>query len=142
MVHNGTGVARRALAAAAVALAAAPAAEAQGTPRDPLPSWRDGAAKRAILALVRATTTRGGEFVPPVDRVATFDNDGCLWVEHPLYTQFVFAIDRLREMAQRDPSLATREPLKAAIEGDMRGVMASGEKGLAEIIARRPSWRS
>jgi phosphoserine phosphatase len=137
MVRNGVSLARRAFAAAAVALAAAPAAvEAQGTPRDPLPSWRDGAARRAILELVRAATARGGrDFVPPPDRVATFDNDGTLWVEHPFYTQFAFAVERLREMARRDPALAAREPLKAAIDGDMRGVMASGEKGLAEIVA-------
>jgi len=128
---------RRALAASALALAAAPSASAQpARDRDPLPSWRDGAAKRAILDLVRRTTReRTPDFVPAAQRLATFDNDGTLWVEHPLYTQFIFALDRLKEMAARDPALAQRPILKAAIDGDMRAVMAGGERGLAEIIA-------
>ncbi|WP_431284782.1 HAD family hydrolase [Humitalea sp. 24SJ18S-53] len=127
---------RRALAATALTLAAATAAEAQAPVNDPLPSWRDGAAKRAIFTAIRRTVRQGTpDYVPPGQRVAVFDNDGTLWVEQPVYTQFTFAIDRLREMAGRDPSLGEREPMKAALAGDMRGVMASGEKGLAEIIA-------
>jgi phosphoserine phosphatase len=128
---------RRLPAAAAIALASASDAHAQeAAARDPLPSWRDGPNKRAILDLVRGVTRRGARgYLPPEERVATFDNDGTLWVEQPLYTQFVFAIDRLKEMAGRDPALGEREPFKAAISGDLRGVMAGGEKALAEIVA-------
>ena len=127
---------RRALAASALALAAAPAAQAQPAARDPLPSWRDGPTKRAIFTLIRRAARQGTpDFVPPAERVAVFDNDGTLWVEQPIYTQFAFAIDRLREMAQRDPALTQNPILRAAIEGDMRAVMAGGERGLAEIIA-------
>ncbi|MEO3474359.1 HAD family hydrolase [Roseomonas sp. CAU 1739] len=126
--------ARRSLAAMTLALTAAPAAEAQTT-RDPLPSWRDSPTKRAILAAIRRAAQPGTpDFVAPADRVAVFDNDGTLWVEQPLYTQFVFAIDRLKEMARSDASLAERQPFKAAIEGDMRTLMAGGERALAEII--------
>jgi phosphoglycolate phosphatase-like HAD superfamily hydrolase len=125
---------RRALAATALALAAAPAALAQPV-RDPLPSWRDGPAKRAIFTLVRRAVRAGTpDFVPRGQRVAVFDNDGTLWVEQPLYTQFIFALDRLKEMAARDPQLLQKPILKAAVDGDMRAVMAGGEKGLAEIV--------
>lgn len=128
-------LARRALAAAVLPLLVAPGAEAQEAARDPLPSWRDGPTKRAIFTLIRRAARRGTpDYVAPADRVAVFDNDGTLWVEQPLYTQFVFAIDRLREMARSDASLTTRQPFKAAIEGDMRTVMAGGEHALAEII--------
>lgn len=126
------------LATSALSLAIAPAiaADAQASVRDPLPSWRDGPNKRAILELARAVARRGSsDYLPPEERIAVFDNDGTLWVEQPLYTQFVFAIDRLREMARRDPALAEREPMRAAIAGDLGAVMAGGEKALAEIIA-------
>ena len=127
-------LARRSLMAATLALAAGSAAEAQPAP-DPLPSWRDGPAKRAMLEAIRRAVQPGTpDFVPPAERVATFDNDGTLWVEQPLYTQFVFAIDRLREMARSDASLAARQPFKAAIDGDMRTLMAGGEHALAEIV--------
>jgi hypothetical protein len=127
---------RRALAATALALVAAPAAEAQEPPpRDPLPSWRDGPAKRAIFTAIRRAVRQGTpDYVLPAERVAAFDNDGTLWVEQPLYTQFVFALERLRELAARDPALAERPVLRAALAGDMRTVMASGERGLAEIV--------
>ncbi len=135
MTHPFARLTRRALAATALAMAAAPGAVAQQAADDPLPSWRDGPAKRAIFTLVRRLAREGTpDFVPPAERVAVFDNDGTLWVEHPLYTQFVFAIDRLKAMAQRDPSLLANPLLKAAVEGDMRRVMAGGEHGLAEII--------
>lgn len=125
---------RRALAATALALAAAPTAEAQAV-RDPLPSWRDGPAKRAIFTAIRRAVREGTpDYVLPAERVAVFDNDGTLWVEQPLYTQFVFALDRLRELAARDPALADRPVVKAALAGDMRTVMAGGERALAEIV--------
>ncbi|UPY35856.1 HAD family hydrolase [Sediminicoccus sp. KRV36] len=136
MTSSVISLARRALATTALALVATADASAQSAVRDPLPSWRDGPTKRAILALIRQSVRQGTpDLLPPAERVAVFDNDGTLWVEQPLYTQFAFAIDRLKEMAQRDPALAQRQPFKAAIEGDMRTVMGSGEKGLAEIVA-------
>jgi len=128
---------RRAFAASVMAvLAAGEAAAQEGPPRDPLPSWRDGPTKRAIFTAIRRSVREGTpDHVRPSERVAVFDNDGTLWVEQPLYTQFAFAIDRLKEMAARDPALLDRPVLKAAVEGDMRAVMADGERGLAEIIA-------
>lgn len=127
--------ARRSLALSALALVAAPAAQAQPATPDPLPSWRDGPAKRAIFTAIRRAVRQGTpDFVPPAERIAVFDNDGTLWVEQPIYTQFVFALDRLREVASRDPALAEREPFKAALAGDMRAVMAGGERALAEIV--------
>lgn len=123
---------RRALAASALAFAAAPAA-AQG--RDPLPSWRDGPARRAILGLIRRAVRPGTpDHVPPAERVAVFDNDGTLWVEHPIYTQYAFVGERLRQLARQDPSLLRNPLLRAAVEGDIRTVLAGGEPALAEIL--------
>jgi phosphoserine phosphatase len=103
---------------------------------DPLPSWRDGATKRAILDFLEATTREGGpDFVAPADRLATFDNDGTLWVEQPIYTQVAFALDRVRALAPRHPDWADREPFRSVIAGDMAAVARAGEKGIAEIIA-------
>ena len=94
-------------AVAALAILAAPwPAHAQD---DPLPSWNDGAAKQAILDFVADTTTEGGaDFVAPEDRIATFDQDGTTWVEHPLYGQGLFALDRLAGMAPDHPEWKDR----------------------------------
>jgi phosphoglycolate phosphatase-like HAD superfamily hydrolase len=102
---------------------------------DPLPSWNDGAAKSRILAFVRAVTESGGaDFVPVAERVAVFDNDGCLWSEQPMYFQLAFAIDRARALAPKHPEWKTRQPFKAALEGDMKALGAAGEKGLLELV--------
>lgn len=102
---------------------------------DPLPSWNDGPVKKAILDFVARTTTSGGpDYVPVAERVATFDNDGTLWTEHPLYTQFVFALDRVKALAPEHPEWKQKQPFKAILEGDMKGVEASGEKGLVELM--------
>ena len=102
---------------------------------DPLPSWNDGAAKSAIVDFVTAVTTQGGpDFVPPEERIATFDNDGTLWVEQPMYTQFAFALDRVKALAPQHPEWATTQPFKAVIDNDLNALLASGEKGLVEII--------
>ena len=130
MLHHLT---RRSIGAAALALAAVPAALAQGTP-DPLPSWRDGPRKRALLDFVGAVTTEGGpDFVRAADRVATFDNDGTLWVEQPAYTQFVFILDRIRALAPRNPAWQEDPVFRAAIAGDMRAVAAGGTAGLLKL---------
>ena len=103
---------------------------------DPLPSWNDGAAKARIIAFVQAVTAADGkDFVPPADRIAVFDNDGTLWAEQPIYFQFAFAIDRAKAMVAKHPELAKRPVLKAAASDDMKGLAATGEKGLAELVA-------
>ncbi len=103
---------------------------------DPLPSWRAGAAKDAILAYVEAVTEVGGpSYVTPGERIAVFDNDGTLWSERPVYFQLLFALDRVAAMAQEDPASISSPALKAAAEGDMEALMASGEEGLLEVVA-------
>src|SRR5881409_3082318 len=78
---------------------------------DPLASWNDGAAKQAIVEFVKATTTQGNpQFVPPEARIATFDQDGTLWVEHPMYTQIMFALARVVELAPKHPEWREKEP--------------------------------
>ncbi|CAH1670279.1 HAD family hydrolase [Chelatococcus asaccharovorans] len=107
---------------------------------DPLPSWNDGKAKTAILDFVRRVTTQGGaDYVPVEERVATFDNDGTLWSEQPMYVQVVFAVDRLKEMATANPALRDSQPFKAVVEGDRAALAALGEKGLLAIIAQTHS---
>ncbi|WP_417708518.1 HAD family hydrolase [Roseibium aggregatum] len=103
---------------------------------DPLPSWNDGANKQAIVDFVEAVTAEGGaDYVAPGDRIATFDNDGTLWVEHPMYTQFVFALDRVKAMAPDHPEWKTTQPFQAVLENDMEALGKAGEKGLLEIVA-------
>src|SRR5271154_4704787 len=84
-----------------------------------LPSWNDSAAKSAILDFVARVTKQGAtEFVPPAGRIATFDNDGTLWCEQPLQTQFFFAFDRVRQLSAEDPTMRERQPFKAVLEHD------------------------
>ncbi|MFG1204395.1 HAD family hydrolase [Xanthobacter aminoxidans] len=86
---------------------------------DPLPSWNAGATKTGILDFVKATTTPGGpDFVPPADRIATFDQDGTLWVEQPVYSEVAFAAFRVKALAETNPTLKTEEPFRTAVSGD------------------------
>lgn len=102
----------------------------------PLPSWNDGNTKSAIIDFVKRVTTEGSpDFVAPSERIATFDNDGCLWSEQPVYFQLIFAIDQVKSKAADHPEWATTEPYKSAIAGDLKGLMASGEKGLITIVS-------
>ena len=102
---------------------------------EPLPSWNDGAAKSRIVGFVQAVTdTSGKDYVPPADRIAVFDNDGTLWSEQPAYFQLLFAIDRVRALAPANPRWKTQQPFKAALEGDMKALAASGEKGLLQLL--------
>jgi len=102
---------------------------------DPLALWNDGKTKQAIIDFVQKVTTPGSpDFVPEEDRIATFDNDGTLWVEHPMYTQLAFALDRVRELAPQHPEWKTRQPFKAVLDNDMKTLAASGEKGLLELV--------
>ena len=113
-------------------LFAAASAQAQN---EPLASWNDGPAKQAILDFVKTTTDRASpNFVPPEDRIATFDQDGTLWVEHPLYTQAFFALDRLHEMAPQHPEWKTHEPFKAVLTNDMAALAHFSERDWAEIV--------
>ncbi|MCH8166505.1 MAG: haloacid dehalogenase-like hydrolase [Proteobacteria bacterium] len=103
---------------------------------DPLPSWSPGDAKARIIAFVDGVTDPGGtDYVTPAERIAVFDNDGTLWAEQPMYFQFMFAVDRIADMAAEDPSIASSPVLKAAAAGDLKGALAGGKKGLLEIIA-------
>jgi hypothetical protein len=103
---------------------------------DPLPSWNDGAAKSSITNFVARVTTQGGpDFVPVDQRIATFDNDGTLWIEQPMYVQFAFILDRVKALAPQNPGWKTRQPFKAVLDGDMKALAASGEKGLVELMA-------
>ncbi|MBB6095214.1 phosphoglycolate phosphatase-like HAD superfamily hydrolase [Povalibacter uvarum] len=115
------------LVASQPAIAAAP---------DPLPSWNDGPSKQAIVKFVADTTRQGSTtFVAPEARIAVFDNDGTLWSEQPAYFQLLFALDRVKALAPQHPDWKTKQPFKGVIEGDTKAVMASGEKGLLELIA-------
>ena len=100
---------------------------------DTLGTWNDGKAKSDILAFVRAVTDPGPGFVPPSERIATFDNDGTLWCEKPMYVQADFVFQRWKEMVQADPSRATEQPYKALVEGD-RAWLASLEQHIPELL--------
>jgi len=102
---------------------------------DPLPSWHDTATKKAIVAFVEKVTKKGSpDFVPPAERIATFDNDGTLWPSHPMYTQLAFALDRIRALAPRHPEWKTQQPFKAVLDNDLEALAASGEKGMVELV--------
>ncbi|WP_375786898.1 HAD family hydrolase [Bradyrhizobium sp. Pha-3] len=104
--------------------------------RDALPSWNDGIAKASILDFVERVTEHGGPyFVPPDKRIAVFDNDGTLWVEQPMYVQLAFVLDRVKVMAPMHPEWKAKLPFAAVLDGDLKAVAASGEKGLAELVA-------
>jgi phosphoglycolate phosphatase-like HAD superfamily hydrolase len=102
---------------------------------DPLPSWNEGLAKKSILEFVAAVTDKNSkDYVAPAERIATFDNDGTLWVEYPMYTQILFVFERVKELAPQHPEWKTKQPFKALLAGDMKTVGASGMKGLIEIL--------
>jgi haloacid dehalogenase-like hydrolase len=118
--------------AVACALAVLPGiAQAQS----PLPSWNDGPAKQAIIGFVGEVTKPGSpDFVAPAERIDTFDNDGTLWSEQPLYFQLAFALDQVKALAPKHPEWKTTQPFKAVFEGDSMALAGSGEKGLAELV--------
>src|SRR5262245_55114362 len=93
-------------------------AQAQATANSPLPSWNDGPAKQAILDFVRATVDRSSPtFVAPEERIATFDQDGTLWVEHPVYSQVMYCLDRVPAVVEKKPALKKVEPFKTVLSG-------------------------
>jgi phosphoserine phosphatase len=103
---------------------------------DPLPSWNDGPAKRAIVDFVgRVTRADGPEFVPVADRIAVFDNDGTLWSEQPYYNQVAFALDRINILARNHPEWKTQAPFKAALDGDIKAILAGTPRDRLELIS-------
>ena len=103
--------------------------------QDPLPSWNDTAPKKAIIEFVEKVTKEGSpDFVPPERRIATFDNDGTLWCEQPMYFQFLFALDRVKALAPQHPEWKTKEPFASLLKGDVKGALAGGERAILEII--------
>jgi phosphoglycolate phosphatase-like HAD superfamily hydrolase len=118
---------------AAIGLGSSAAALAQA---DPLPSWNDGAAKTAITEFVRATTEQSNrKFVPPPQRIATFDQDGTLWVEHPIYTQMVYCVDRVPAVVKKKPQLTKVEPFKTVLSGNREAIAKLPLKDLVKILA-------
>lgn len=102
---------------------------------DPLSSWNDGAAKNTIVSFVKAVTDpRGKDFVAPAERIATFDNDGTLWAEQPLYFQFVFMLDRVKAEAPKHPEWQDNAALKALLANDLKALAALGQKPVLELI--------
>ncbi|RYD77804.1 MAG: haloacid dehalogenase-like hydrolase, partial [Verrucomicrobiaceae bacterium] len=105
-----------------------------GQAQDPLPSWNDGPAKQAIVDFVKATTESGGaKYVPPEERIATFDQDGTLWVEHPAYTQLMYCLDRVGTVVKEKPALATVEPFKTVLSGDHEAIAKLPMEDLEKI---------
>jgi hypothetical protein len=103
--------------------------------QDPLPSWNDGKAKQAIIDFVGEVTKDGSpDFVPVAERIATFDNDGTLWAEQPMYFQFLFALDRVKMLAPQHPEWKTKEPFASLLKGNVKGALAGGERAMGEIV--------
>ena len=121
---------QRAIAAVAMMCCASLALAA-----DPLPSWNDGEAKHSIVKFVEGVTREGSpDFVPVPERIATFDNDGTLWAEQPIYTQVFFIMDRVKSLAPQHPEWRTEEPFASVLRGDPRGITAGGEAGVAALL--------
>jgi hypothetical protein len=116
---------------AALSFSYLPLAQAAET----LPSWNDGKAKQAIVDFVEKVTKEGSpDFVPVAERIATFDNDGCLWAEQPMYFQFFFALDRVKALAPQHPEWKDQEPFASLLKGDLKSALAGGEKAMIEIV--------
>jgi len=137
-----SGINRRALVSGLALLPAVSGAllsktvQAQVTPSAPLKSWNDGPAKQAIIDFVRVTTDQGSpKFVPPEDRVATFDQDGTLWVEHPIYNQVVYCLDRVPRVVEQKPELKKIEPFKTVLTGNREAIAKLSLHELETILA-------
>jgi len=103
---------------------------------DPLPSWNEGAAKKAVLDFVRATTDKASsKFVPETERIATFDQDGTLWVEHPMYAQVVYCLERVPAVVKAKPELAQVEPFKTVLSGDREAIAKLPKEELLKVLA-------
>ena len=103
--------------------------------QDPLPSWNDGPTKQAIVEFVGKVAKEGSpDFVPVPGRIATFDNDGTLWCEQPLYFQLFFALDRVKTLAPQHPEWKDKEPFTSLLKGDLKAALAGGEHAIGEIV--------
>ncbi|MEE4191768.1 MAG: HAD family hydrolase [Halieaceae bacterium] len=108
-----------------------------------LSNWRDSASRSAIVEFVEAVSREDSpDFVPAAERIAVFDNDGTLWAEQPAYFQLFFALDRVRAMSAEHPDWRTRQPFKAAIEGDLEAVAATGLEGVLQLVTASHSGMS
>ena len=102
---------------------------------DPLPAWNDGKVKQSIVSFVTKVTTQGSpDYVPVPERIATFDNDGTLWAEQPMYVQLVFVLDRVKVLAPRHPEWKTTEPFASVLKGDLKRALSGGDKALLELV--------
>jgi phosphoserine phosphatase len=121
---------------AALLLCSVPIATIMAQPSaDPLPSWREGATKRAILEFLRKTTSReSSDYLPTSERIAVFDNDGTLWVEQPIYPEVVFAVDRVKALAPLHSDWSSREVFQAALAGDMASLVKGGLRAMGAIV--------
>jgi hypothetical protein len=123
------------VAALALGFALAFGSLAKAQAADPLPSWNDGKAKQSIIAFVAKVTKEGSpDFVSPAERIATFDNDGTLWVEQPMYFQLLFALDRVKVLAPQHPEWKDKEPFASLLNGDVKAALAGGEHAILEIV--------
>src|SRR5262245_65812321 len=121
---------REALLSLALAVAASPLAA-----QDPVPWWGDTGPKKAIVDFVGRVTKEGSpDFVPPAERIATFDNDGTLWAEQPMYFQLAFALDRVKALAPQHPEWKTQQPFQSLLAGDLKTALAGGEKAILQIV--------
>ena len=111
-------------------------AQAQTTQGGSLASWNDGPAKQAILDFIKATTDRASpNFVPPEERIATFDQDGTLWVEHPIYSQVIYCLDRVPAVVEKNPKLKNVEPFKTVLSGNREAIAKLSMHDLEKILA-------
>ena len=102
---------------------------------DPLPAWNAGKTKQSILTFVSKVTQKDSpDFVPPAERIATFDNDGTLWAEQPMYFQLLFALDRVKALAPQHPEWKSKEPFASLLKGDVKGALAGGEPAIGQIV--------
>jgi phosphoglycolate phosphatase-like HAD superfamily hydrolase len=126
---------KRVLACAATYRLFSTGAAAQSAQSDPLPSWNDGPAKQAIVKFVKTTTDQSSSnFVPQEERIATFDQDGTLWVEHPMYTQVLYCLDRVPVVVKEKPELANVEPFKTVLSGDREAIAKLSMDDLLKIV--------
>src|SRR4026207_2349524 len=103
---------------------------------DPLPSWNESKAKQSITDFVgKVTKPASPDFVPPSERIATFDNDGTLWAEQPMYFQLLFALDRVKALAPQHPEWKSKEPFASLLKGDLKGALGGGEHAILEMMA-------
>jgi phosphoglycolate phosphatase-like HAD superfamily hydrolase len=135
MIPNLSRMKASAIAAIAIALVRLQAPIHVLAQADPLPAWNEGAAKSAIMTFVQTTTDpMSRNFVPPSERIATFDQDGTLWVEHPMYTQVLYCLDRVPAVVRAKPELADVEPFKTAMTGDREAIVKLSIPDLEKIV--------